>query len=86
MTGTETASGPEADRAALDTALIAAHEVGDGPRLVALYIEAADRAQDAGELDAACFYLTHAYVFALENGDPAADDLHSRLKGHGREE
>ena len=70
-------------RAALDAALIDAHEAGDGWRLVRLYTEAADRAND---VDAECFYLTHAYVFALETGAPEADALHARLRAYGREE
>lgn len=72
-----------AARAELDAALIAAHEKGDGPALVRLYTEAADQAND---VDAECFFLTHAYVFALEAGAPEAVDLHARLKAHGREE
>jgi len=74
------------DRAELDTALIAAHEADDQPQLVALYTRAADAAEAAGEIDAACFYLTHAYVFALACGAPEAGALHARLLARGREE
>ena len=74
------------DRAALDAALIAAHEEGDKTRLVALYREAAERAEAAGETDACCFFLTQAYVFALVSGDPDAARLHARLLAAGREE
>jgi len=66
--------------------LQAAHEARDWPRLVGLYAEAADSSEAAGDIDAACFYLTHAYVFALQTGDPRAADLHQRLKARGREE
>lgn len=66
----------------LDDRLIAAHAVGDRAALVSLYAQAADAVND---LDAACFYLTHAYVFALELDDPRATDLHARLKAEGRE-
>ena len=66
----------------LDTRLIAAHEAGDRRALIGLYAEAADRMND---LDAACFFLTHAYVFALEAGAPQASDLHAQLVKHGRE-
>ena len=52
-------------------------------RLVQLYAEAADQ---AGDVEAECFYLTQAYVFALQTGAPEADSLHARLKAHGREE
>ncbi len=74
------------DRAALQTAMLTAHDAGDTPRLVALYTEAADHAEAVGDINACCFYLTHAYVFALEIGDPAADALHNRLKAYGRDE
>jgi len=66
----------------LDTRLIAAHEAGDRRALIGLYAEAADRMND---LDAACFFLTHAYVFALEAGTSEAAPLHARLTAHGRE-
>lgn len=65
----------------LDTRLLAAHARHDSPALVALYTEAAD---SAPTLDAACFYLTHAYVFGLELGHPAVATLHARLAEHHR--
>jgi len=67
---------------ALDAQLLAAHAAGNIAALVALYTQAADATNDA---DAAGFYLTHAHVFALELGDPAADDLRARLIALGRE-
>ena len=67
----------------LDARLLEAHGRDDRPALVALYSEAADGASDA---DAEGFYLTHAYIFALEVGDPIAGSLHARLKAAGREE
>ncbi len=78
--------GPRLDRAALDAALIAAHEAGDHARLAALYTQAAERVEAAGETDACCFFLTQAYVFALVTGAPEAGALRARLMGHGREE
>lgn len=66
----------------LDQRLLAAHDRGDRDALIALYAEAADAA--AAE-DARGFYLTHAYVYALEAGDRRAPDLHARLKTMGRE-
>ena len=66
----------------LDKALIEAHTRQDAPALVALYTEAAEAAQDETR---SAFYLTHAYVFALEAGLPQASDLHKRLKDMGRE-
>ncbi|MGR3503012.1 hypothetical protein [Pseudaestuariivita sp.] len=65
----------------LGAALLAAHARGDKHQLVTLYTVAADA---AGDPDAAAFFLTHAYVFALETGDPAAPALHARLKAAGR--
>ncbi|MBY6114347.1 hypothetical protein KUW09_07705 [Mameliella alba] len=67
---------------ALDDLLLSAHDADDRPALVGLYEQAADTAND---LDAACFYLTHAYIFALELGDPRAATLHARLMAEGRE-
>ena len=66
---------------ALDDKLLSAHARGDKPALVTLYAEAADAAVS---LDAACFYLTHAYIFALELGHRDVATLHARLAEHGR--
>ena len=77
---------PELDTAALDAALIEAHEAGDGPRLVSLYTQAADEAEARGDIGACCFHLTQAYVFALACGARQAGALHARLLAHGREE
>ena len=67
----------------LDQRLLAAHDANDQKALVGLYTLAADAADD---LDAACFYLTHAYIFALEQNHPDAVTLRARLKVYGREE
>ena len=66
----------------LDARMIAAHDADDKGALVRLYTLAAER---ANSLDAACFFLTHAYVFALEAGAATTADLHARLVSHGRE-
>jgi len=66
---------------ALHDKLLAAHARDDRAALITLYTQAADA---AGDSDAMCFFLTHAYIFALELGDPAADGLHDRLRAHGR--
>ena len=65
----------------LQDRLLDAHARNDRAALVGLYTEAADAAPD---LDAACFYLTHAYIYALEKGDPATEQLYHRLKAHQR--
>lgn len=66
----------------LDDRLLAAHARNDKHALIGLYTQAADETADQ---DAACFYLTHAYVFALDMGDTRATALHARLKAAGRE-
>jgi hypothetical protein len=66
----------------LDAQLLAAHDAKDSAALIRLYAQAAD---EAGDIDTACFYLTHAYVFALELGDPITPTLRARLVEHGRE-
>ena len=68
------------DRAALDAALLAAHASGDRASLVTLYAEAAEAGGEA-----AGFYLTHSYVFALEAGDPRAALLRDKLVAIGAE-
>ncbi|WP_075997111.1 hypothetical protein [Salaquimonas pukyongi] len=73
------------DRGQLDAALIAAHEAGDRAALVRLYRQAGEEREQAGDIDAACFYYTHAYVFALESGHGEAAILLERLVRHGRE-
>lgn len=65
----------------LQDRLLDAHNRDDRAALVGLYTQAADA---AATVNAACFFLTHAYIFALEAGDRAADHLYHRLKAHGR--
>ena len=72
----------EDERAALDKRLLKAHSDGDCAALIALYLEAAAR---VGADEAQGFYLTHAYVFALEAGDPRARDIKAQLVAMGRE-
>ena len=68
---------------ALDARILAAHDADDRRALVRLYAQAADIAND---VDAECFFLTYAYIYALEMGAPETEDLYARLKAHGREE
>lgn len=68
----------------LEKALLAAHASGDGPELARLYTAAGDQAEAAGDIDAACFYLTQAFVFALESGLPEAAELNRRLADKDR--
>lgn len=66
----------------LDQRLLTAHAADDHAALVTLYTQAADFAASA---IAQAFYLTQAYVFALEIGHHAALSLRQRLKDMGRE-
>ena len=74
------------DREALDAALLEAHNRNDAAALVRLYTLAGDQAEQQEDIQAACFYLTHAFVYALESGAPEADDLNRRLAERGRAE
>lgn len=66
----------------LNQRLLEAHATGDKAALVALYHEAAQGTVDP---DVACFYLTQAYVFALETSHADTQQLHQLLKTAGRE-
>ena len=66
----------------LDARLLAAHEANDRATLIALYQQAAEEAQT---IDAACFFLTQAYVFALEVNHPDVQTIRARLRAEGRE-
>jgi hypothetical protein len=66
----------------LEASLLAAHAAEDNPSLSRLYTQAAD---EAGDADARAFFLTHAYVFALEAGLAEAPALRRRLIEMGRE-
>lgn len=66
-------------RAALEAALLAAHARGDRTALIGLYADASEAAHTCE----AAFFLTQAYVFALEAGDPRAPVLKARLVGLG---
>ncbi|MEL6959563.1 MAG: hypothetical protein AAGL89_11495 [Pseudomonadota bacterium] len=65
----------------LNAQLLAAHAEGDKLALVTLYTQAADQARDT---DTACFFLTHAFVFALEVDHADTNQLAKRLRHHGR--
>ncbi len=72
----------DAARFALDEKLLEAHAQKDHAALIALYLDAADMSDQE---DAVAFYLTHAYVFALESADLRAADIKARLVAMGRE-
>lgn len=73
------------DRETLDQALLDAHDQNDGAALANIYTQAADRSEAAGNENETCFFLTQAYVFALEAGLPEAAYLNERLVGYGRD-
>ncbi len=65
----------------LNEKLLAAHDREDTHALIGLYEAAADQSNDFIERS---FFLTHAFVYALEKGDVQADQLHGRLREMGR--
>lgn len=74
------------DEQRLQRDMLQAHEQDDLAALPALYLAAAQLRESQGDIDAACFFYTHAYVYALDCGDrEIADEARSRLKGHGRD-
>lgn len=74
------------NRETLDELLLKAHEDEDVGALVRLYRMAGEMCEETGDIDAACFYYTHAYVFALEAGHSEVIPLNQRLVSHGRAE
>lgn len=70
----------------IDRALLAAHVANDKAKLVGLYRQAGDMMLASGRVDAGCFFLTHAYIFALDCGAPEAAEIHQTLIAFGREE
>ena len=72
--------------AQLQRDLLAAHAARDTARLPALYNQAGLLREAAGDIDAACFFFTLAYVYGLDAGDDeTAASAHARLVAHGRE-
>ncbi|WP_425090672.1 hypothetical protein [Tropicimonas sp. S265A] len=67
-------------RGTQDDRFAAAHVAGDTATVIALYLQAADAAAPDGE----AFYLTQAYVTALEAGFPT-ETLLARLRALGAE-
>jgi len=73
---------PMTHRATLDARLMDAHARADKTALAGLYAEAASI---AGDIDQRAFFLTHAYVWALDAGLEDAARLRSELVAMGRE-
>jgi len=73
------------DLQALEQALLLAHEKNICADLIKYYTEAATIMENNGDIDEACYYLTQAYVYALECGsEPQSAALHNRLAKYGR--
>lgn len=68
----------------IDAAIIAADKAQDPHALAALYGRAALGLEQNGDIDAACFFYTHAFVFALEAGSEAAKTYRAALLRHAR--
>ncbi|QMU59747.1 MAG: hypothetical protein GKR98_17120 [Boseongicola sp.] len=70
--------------AKLNDEILAAHERDDRNALVELYRQAADREESRADLDGMCFFLTYAWIFALEMDHDLQEELCARLRAHGR--
>ena len=70
----------------LNSGILEAWSNGDGPTLAELYAAAGNSMLDSGLEDEGCFFLTQAYILALEHGLEIAVPLHAELVKHGREE
>ncbi len=53
--------------------------------LTQIYTDAANASEQRGNIDEACFFLTQAYVCALQQGADIAVELRLRLVEYGRE-
>lgn len=69
----------------LNSAILTAHDDGDGVLLASLYAKAGRRMVADGNIDEGCFFLTQAYVFALERGLTDAEKLRTELVSFGRD-
>ncbi|MEO1066376.1 MAG: hypothetical protein AAFW47_03245 [Pseudomonadota bacterium] len=69
----------------LDAALLEAHAREDVEALAQLYEQAGLDEEGRGNTDAACFFFTHAYVFALEAGGDGAASIKAKLVANGRD-
>jgi hypothetical protein len=70
----------------LEAQLLDAHVARDHRKLVELYTLAADQKEAEQDVEATCFFLTHAFIFALESGHKTVSQLNQRLVAYGREE
>ncbi len=87
-TGQAAPPGSEAElnREELNSRILDAWSQGDDPLLAGLYAAAGQLMLDSGLVDEGCFFLTQAYILALENGLGSAPTIHAELVRLGREE
>ena len=70
----------------LNSKVLAAHDSGDNATLVRIYQKLGnDELANGRELEGA-YFLTQAYVYALEGGLPEQHEIHKILVAYGREE
>ena len=69
----------------IENEMLKAHTKNNVKELVRLYKQAGEMKQNENDEDAEAFFLTHAYVFALESGDAHAHEICNRLVSLGRE-
>ncbi len=76
----------QASSAGLDEEIVQAHLADERHRLCTLYMKAGEIKEAAGEIDAACFLFTQAYVFGLDS-DNRKDRNRARAKlvAYGRD-
>lgn len=66
--------------------MLQAHEEEDLIALPGLYLQAAQLRESQNNIDAACFFYTHAYVYALDCGDrDLAAQAQAKLRTYGRD-
>lgn len=69
----------------LDAAIKEAHDAGRLETLASAYARGGALYDRQGETDAACFFWTQAYIFALDAGAAAlAAAMHAKLDARGR--
>ncbi|MEM8952466.1 MAG: hypothetical protein AAGA21_15860 [Pseudomonadota bacterium] len=69
----------------LNTTIEQAHDEGQLEKLAVSYARGGALYERQGETDAACFFWTQAYIFALDVGAaPLADAMHDKLRAFGR--
>ena len=87
MGGAEFFGSAVTEKADLDCRILAAHAADDRVALAKLYLEAGEMMDANGDLAAACFLYTQAYVFGLESGAAEArDHAHAKLVRYGRDQ